>query len=53
MLEVYVDTGAAGRFYIAGHDLELGVFRNAGHAKFARDRAFVHGTCIVMLAMLD
>ena len=53
MLEVHVDTGAAGRFDIAGHDLELGVFRNAGHAKLAGNGAFVHGTCIVMLAMLD
>ena len=53
MLEVHVDTGAAGRFDVASHDLEFGVFRNAGYAKFAGNRSLVDGTRIVMLAMFN
>ena len=53
MLEVHVDAGFAHLFDVACNDIELGVFRDAGHAKLTGHGPFVDGTGIVMLAMLD
>ena len=52
-LEVHVDAGFAHLFDVACNDIELGVFRDAGHAKLTGHGPFVDDTGIVMLAMLD